>query len=291
MGDAKALPGWRIVLEGKRLTREPVFLLLVNRRRPSALSFALFTHQNRSPQGVLPSPLGGAKPGVHAPNASLLMSPLPTLDTAGTSHLLMTPQAPVVPASLAPLELPSAERVLAHIEGGPDRQLEVLTCPSTQQHYLLDRAICDAKAPAMRIVLAWPLEPVPHQERRFRRGAGPPVAIKIFAHRLPSPAPGRRISAKARAGAGHDDPDSEIAAMHLLSTPGHPAVAPLLGCMQDQRCTYLVTAFYPGGDLFSLIERRAQRGKRGLRGRAACAYLLQILDGLEYMHARGLAHR
>jgi serine/threonine protein kinase len=184
------------------------------------------------------------------------------------------------PTPLAPLDVPRAAQVVAHVGDEPDRLFEVLTCPSTRQAFVVDRVICGDKAPAVRIVLAKPVDPVPHDTCRFRRRPGRAVAIKIFVRRQPLPSQGYP-----------DEPDLEIAAMHLLSSPGHPNVAPLLGCMQDEKHTYLVTNFYEGGDLFDLVSRRSGRRLPGLDERQARAYFLQILDGLEYMHARKIAHR
>jgi hypothetical protein len=184
-----------------------------------------------------------------------------------------------VPSPFEPPDLPLAVWVRARLGDEPDglTMVKVLTCPSTRQAFVVDRVLCGDKAPAVRIVLAQPLDPVPHNECRFRRRPGRAVAIKVFhrrCHRRP------------------DDPDLEIAAMRALSSPGHPNVAPLLGCMQDEEHTYLVTNYYEGGDLFELVSLRSERRLPGPSDqRAACACLLQILDGLEYMHTRGFAHR
>jgi serine/threonine protein kinase len=177
------------------------------------------------------------------------------------------------PTPLAPLDVPRAVQVMAHVGDEPDRLVEVLTCPATRQAFVVDRVLCGDKAPAVRIVLAQPLDPVPHDNYRVRRRPGRAVAIKIVARRC------------------LEDPDSEIAAMRALSSPGHPSVAPLLGCMQDEEHTYLVTSFYEGGDLYNLMARRCERRQGGLDEREARGYFLQILDGLEYMHARKFAHR
>jgi serine/threonine protein kinase len=181
---------------------------------------------------------------------------------------------------LAPLDVPRAVQVMAHVGDEPDHLVEVLTCPATRQAFVVDRVICGDRAPAVRIVLAQPVDPVPQQECRFCRRPGRAVAIKIFARRQPLRSQGRPSAS-----------DLEIAAMHLLSSPGHPNVAPLLGFMQDEKHAYLVTSFYEGGDLFDLVSRRSGRRLPGLDEREARAYFLQILDGLEYMHAQKIAHR
>jgi hypothetical protein len=51
--------------------------------------------------------------------------------------------------------------------------------------------------------------------------------------------------------------------VQLLSVPGHPTVAPLRGCMQDDKCLYIVTDFYDGGDLLE----RVMATKRDVKAR------------------------
>jgi hypothetical protein len=156
------------------------------------------------------------------------------------------------PAPLAPLDVPRALRVVTHVGDEPDHLVEVLTCPSTRQAFVVDRVICGDKAPAVRIVLAHPVDPVPQHESRFRRRPGRAVAIKIFARRPLLPSQGRP-----------DASDLEIAATHLLSFPGHPNVAPLLGCVQDEKHTYLVTRFYEGADFSTSCRGGPGAGYRG----------------------------
>jgi serine/threonine protein kinase len=60
--------------------------------------------------------------------------------------------------------------------------------------------------------------------------------------------------------------------------------------LQDDENVYMVTPYYPGGDLFARLEKRVERGKGGVSEARACAFLLQILDGLDYIRSKGYAH-
>jgi serine/threonine protein kinase len=107
-----------------------------------------------------------------------------------------------------------------------------------------------------------------------------------------------------------ENPLDEIAAMTLLNERGgHPNVLPLLDALQCHDFLYIVTPYLRGGDLFQRMVHgrgvnQAQTpssssssspsppaGRAGLGEAQAAAYLTQIVDGLAYMKATGIAHR
>lgn len=83
------------------------------------------------------------------------------------------------------------------------------------------------------------------------------------------------------------DAFTEIAALQLLPR-GHPHIAPLLDCMQDEDSIYMVLPYLRGGDLFEKVK---MTWGRGLSDAQARHYLRQICEGLLFMKkTAGLAH-
>eukprot|EP00002_Diphylleia_rotans_P003684 TRINITY_DN12569_c0_g1_i1.p1 TRINITY_DN12569_c0_g1~~TRINITY_DN12569_c0_g1_i1.p1 ORF type:complete len:382 (+),score=51.95 TRINITY_DN12569_c0_g1_i1:337-1482(+) len=72
----------------------------------------------------------------------------------------------------------------------------------------------------------------------------------------------------------------------LLKLLDHPHIVKLYHVRECERQIYLVFEHIEGGELFERIEPDV-----GMDERTARPYFLQLLDGVEHMHARGIAHR
>jgi len=72
---------------------------------------------------------------------------------------------------------------------------------------------------------------------------------------------------------------------HVLTECDHPFIVKLLHTFQDRNSLYLVTEFVPGGELWN------QSHRTGLRPSLATFYAAEILDALEYLHAKQIVHR
>jgi hypothetical protein len=76
-------------------------------------------------------------------------------------------------------------------------------------------------------------------------------------------------------------------ALHYRAS-GHPNVVPLKRICDSVDCLYVVTEFFPEGDLFnSIVEQGNFVGNDSL----VKAVFLQILDAVEYCHSHSIRHR
>ncbi|XP_065155267.1 serine/threonine-protein kinase grp isoform X2 [Atheta coriaria] len=66
----------------------------------------------------------------------------------------------------------------------------------------------------------------------------------------------------------------------------HPHIIKLLGKREESNVAYLFLEFASGGELFDKIEPDV-----GMHSGEAQKYMTQLLDGLEYLHRRGITHR
>ncbi|CDF34704.1 Serine/threonine protein kinase Mitochondrial [Chondrus crispus] len=73
----------------------------------------------------------------------------------------------------------------------------------------------------------------------------------------------------------------------VLSKLAHPHVVRFSNAFEDDHHVYIATEFCPRGDLYQYLKRQP----RGLPEREALKYLRQILQGLDYLHERGISHR
>ena len=83
-----------------------------------------------------------------------------------------------------------------------------------------------------------------------------------------------------------ENPWKEISAMQLLGKD-HPNIIGLLGAFSDDQCLYEVMPYCSGGNLSTYIH---QNYPKGLPEAKAMSLFRQILDGLYYMHSKGVCH-
>ena len=84
-------------------------------------------------------------------------------------------------------------------------------------------------------------------------------------------------------GKSQENPILEFSAMQYIGH--HPHIMSLLQCCEDIQSYYLIMDFIDGGELLDLILEQP------LPENIAKIYLKQILDGLNYLHNHGVAHR
>eukprot|EP00304_Pavlova_gyrans_P007297 CAMPEP_0206058624 /NCGR_PEP_ID=MMETSP1466-20131121/47096_1 /ASSEMBLY_ACC=CAM_ASM_001126 /TAXON_ID=44452 /ORGANISM="Pavlova gyrans, Strain CCMP608" /LENGTH=527 /DNA_ID=CAMNT_0053433921 /DNA_START=24 /DNA_END=1604 /DNA_ORIENTATION=+ len=72
---------------------------------------------------------------------------------------------------------------------------------------------------------------------------------------------------------------------HVLSSCSHPFMVRLHHTFQDPTCLYLCTEYVPGGELWNKSH------KTGVRQSLAVFYASELLDVLEYLHAKEIVHR
>jgi hypothetical protein len=218
--------------------------------------------------------------------------PMPNLPMALPGSLPLPPVPKAVLLPRCSLDVGSGE---VRCDNG---LVDVLTCPSTGAAWALLSILASDKAPVVRVLLAWPVERAPapigsapaavppgdageplEGQHSFKiiHGAAP-VVVKVYQR-------------KPATWKGIDDPATEIAAMHALSSPGHKGVAPMLACIRDKRYLYIVSEYYAGGDLCEFMGERLKRGVAGLEAGQACDLFTQTLDALQYMHRHRIAHR
>jgi len=60
----------------------------------------------------------------------------------------------------------------------------------------------------------------------------------------------------------------------------------LISAFQTDQKVFLITEYYPGGDMFSLLEQTHKMSER-----AALFYLAEILLAIEYLHTINIVYR
>lgn len=73
----------------------------------------------------------------------------------------------------------------------------------------------------------------------------------------------------------------------VLSKLAHPHVIAFCNAFEDAHHVYIATEFCSQGDLYQYLKSQP----KGLPEREALKYLRQILQGLQYLHQRGISHR
>ena len=76
-------------------------------------------------------------------------------------------------------------------------------------------------------------------------------------------------------------------ALHRVVS-GHANIVRLLRIIRDRNFMYYVMEYCPGGDLFKAIRKKRVFARDGARVKQV---FLQILDGVEAVHAKGVFHR
>ncbi|KAG0609054.1 hypothetical protein M758_8G153500 [Ceratodon purpureus] len=79
----------------------------------------------------------------------------------------------------------------------------------------------------------------------------------------------------------------------LLATLSHPSILSILGYWEGEKSSAIVTELMDG-DLTDLMAERLKRGNPGMRPfsiSVACDTMLQIAEGVDYIHEKGVSHR
>jgi serine/threonine protein kinase len=194
------------------------------------------------------------------------------------------------PLPFPPLALPSCRRGSVCLQLPPPRHglsspatstpVKVLQSPSGNE-YLFTKRLVHEKQHVMimlatRLVALPPAHDGQPPQRVVAPGGGQTVVIKVI-----------ELQHLRQHGGLVEDPLAEIAAMAMLSEPGHPNVLELLDYMQDEDYLYLVMPYLPGKDLYHKIKARG----KGLSEARAQKITRSVIDGLLYMKAKGIAHR
>lgn len=66
----------------------------------------------------------------------------------------------------------------------------------------------------------------------------------------------------------------------------HPCIVKLHHFFEDEDCYYLVLEYCPGGELFSYIKLEGRLSEDETR--MICS---QLVEGIDYMHRKGILHR
>mmetsp|Transcript_99525 Transcript_99525/g.214741 ORF Transcript_99525/g.214741 Transcript_99525/m.214741 type:complete len:357 (+) Transcript_99525:18-1088(+) len=81
-----------------------------------------------------------------------------------------------------------------------------------------------------------------------------------------------------------ENPLHEFGAMQLLGDE-HPNIMGQIRCMEDDDFYYSIMAFCTGGELFEYLDSGSMTESKARKA------FVQILDGLEHMHSKGVVHR
>ena len=183
------------------------------------------------------------------------------------------PQSPLVEPEVLPRPRmnPCSKRTLEVVSQGRIHAVDCLVSLASNAVYGLIRTL----RPAIygKVKLGMTLEQR-GADGSYHMVTDKPVAVKI-------------IRKDKLGGRSQEDPLKEIAVMQHLSDPGHPNVMGLVEVLEDPECIYLVLPFCDGGEICQWFER----SRYMLREEVARGFFLQILSGLQYLHARGVVHR
>lgn len=78
----------------------------------------------------------------------------------------------------------------------------------------------------------------------------------------------------------------EIDVHTSLSLENHPNIVKILGRFADSERVYLVVEHCPQGDLYKFLRNNGPVTERQARD-----FVLQLLNGLSFLHARNIVHR
>lgn len=82
------------------------------------------------------------------------------------------------------------------------------------------------------------------------------------------------------------DYDWVVREIKILKQVSHVNFVKLIEIIENTERIYLIMEYAQGGELFDYIV-----SKERLNEKEACAFFTQIVDGIEYLHSKGIAHR
>ncbi|CAM9300834.1 unnamed protein product [Ascophyllum nodosum] len=85
-----------------------------------------------------------------------------------------------------------------------------------------------------------------------------------------------------------EDPMNEIAALALVSDPGHANILRQEAILEDGRVVYLVTPFVDGGELFDWVSEGGAYNKGTTE--TVRQLFRQLVRGMQYSHSKGICH-
>ena len=83
-----------------------------------------------------------------------------------------------------------------------------------------------------------------------------------------------------------EDLDRIIREMEILSKIDHPNVIKVYEISENEKNYYIIMEYCEGGELFNYIVK-----KQRLKEKEASIFYYQLINGLEYIHSKGIAHR
>lgn len=82
------------------------------------------------------------------------------------------------------------------------------------------------------------------------------------------------------------DIERVVREIKILNEIDHPNFVQLYEIIENTERIYLIMEYASGGELFDYIV-----SKDKLTEKEACQFYMQIIDGVEYLHSKGIAHR
>ncbi len=82
------------------------------------------------------------------------------------------------------------------------------------------------------------------------------------------------------------DIERVVREIKILKLVDHPNFVQLYEIIENVERIYLIMEYAAGGELFEYIVKRDK-----LSEKEACKFYLQIVDGIDYLHSKGITHR
>lgn len=161
--------------------------------------------------------------------------------------------------------------------GARPRECEILVAPESDLTLLLARPLREAIYGTVWYALQVALE----GGGVFRRLLNERGRLREFAvKRMP------RDAIEERPPGGGENPMQEIAVLSMMRNPGHPNVLQMVDALADETSIFLVTPFIDGGEMFDWVQGAANPAREvDVR-----PLFRQIVEGMQYIHSRGICH-